>query len=188
MFIYLLPLSPPRHLEEGPLAGTQSFIPSPDGGLETTEAAFDYASVWLARAKGKEINLPPPQAYLLTLLAPILGAIGGTPSHERLSQQREELLRFLQQVPTSSLRHHSSDIPWADKVISPRILRDASEREDGRVVLGLDSPGPELEGSKRGGDFERVVLARFSPPRPPEDVEVKGREDVLGLRTLATKL
>ena len=29
---------------------------------------------------------------------------------------------------------------------------------DGRVVLGLDKPGPELKDSKRGGDWERVAL------------------------------
>lgn len=51
-------------------------------------------------------------------------------------------------------------------------------KSDGRSVLGLDKPGPELVGSGRGGDGERVVLVRFSK-EGPRDVEVRWRKEVL---------
>lgn len=50
--------------------------------------------------------------------------------------------------------------------------------KDGRSVLGLDHPGPELERSGRGGDGERVVLVRFRK-EGPRDVEVRFRKEVL---------
>lgn len=59
--------------------------------------------------------------------------------------------------------------------MSPRTL--FVRGEDGRVVLGLEKPGPELEGSTRGGDWERVVLVRFTKKGPVE-VEVRGREEI----------
>ncbi len=43
-------------------------------------------------------------------------------------------------------------------------------KKDGRSVLGLDKPGPELKGTDRGGNQERVVLVRFSK-EGPRDVE-----------------
>lgn len=49
---------------------------------------------------------------------------------------------------------------------------------DGRVVLGLDRPGAELDGSGRGGHWEQVVLVNFGK-HGPRDVEVRRREDVL---------
>lgn len=49
---------------------------------------------------------------------------------------------------------------------------------DGRIVLGLDKPGPELKGSGRGGDGERVALVRFTKAGPME-VEVRNRQEVL---------
>ena len=67
-------------------------------------------------------------------------------------------------------------IPWSDKVISPAAL--FVRRGDGRIVLGLDKPGPELKGTTRGGDWERVVLVNFRK-EGPRDVEVRGREEVV---------
>lgn len=49
---------------------------------------------------------------------------------------------------------------------------------DKRVVLGLDKPGPELKGSGRGGDWDRVVLVRFEKGIPGM-VEVRRRREVL---------
>lgn len=51
-------------------------------------------------------------------------------------------------------------------------------RRDGRSVLALDKPGPELRGSRRGGDARRVVLVRFGR-EGPRDVDVRERAEVL---------
>lgn len=58
--------------------------------------------------------------------------------------------------------------------------------KDGRSVLGLDYPGPELEGSGRGGDGERVVLVRFKK-EGPRDVEVRGRREVFDAERRGTE-
>jgi hypothetical protein len=52
---------------------------------------------------------------------------------------------------------------------------------DGRLVLGLDRPGPELARSGRGGDPDRVVLVDFRK-EGPRRVEVRSRETVLAQR------
>ena len=54
------------------------------------------------------------------------------------------------------------------------ILKKSS---DGRVAMGLDKPGPELEGSGRRGEKERVVLVNFKKEGPRE-LEVLWRKDV----------
>ena len=69
----------------------------------------------------------------------------------------------------------SEDPPWTDKCISPISLM--RKRTDGRVVLGLDKPGPELEGTGRRGDAERVVLVEFKK-EGPRKVEVAWRKDI----------
>jgi len=51
------------------------------------------------------------------------------------------------------------------------------KREDGRVVLGLDRPGPELEGQRKG-ESEHVVLVEFKK-EGPRRVEVRKKKDVL---------
>ena len=51
-------------------------------------------------------------------------------------------------------------------------------KSDGRSVLALDKPGPELADSGRRGDDERVVLVKFSK-EGPRNVEVRLRRDVL---------
>lgn len=72
--------------------------------------------------------------------------------------------------------HATASIPWAEKVMSPTVL--FMRRSDRRVVLGLDKPGPELKDTKRGGDWDRVVLVHFLKDGP-RDVEVRWREDVM---------
>ncbi|KAF5027121.1 hypothetical protein F66182_786 [Fusarium sp. NRRL 66182] len=72
--------------------------------------------------------------------------------------------------------HKTAMIPWGDKVMSPHNL--FIRKDDKRIVLGLDKPGPELKGSDRGGDWERVVLVNFGKGGPT-NVEVRRREDVL---------
>lgn len=73
----------------------------------------------------------------------------------------------------------TGDPPWGQKCISPTTmaLPNGKGREDGRVVLALDGPGPELEGRRRG-ERERVVLVEFKK-EGPRRVEVRWRKDVL---------
>ena len=121
-----------------------------------------------------------------------------------LQSQRDALLAFLNATPTAPPSPSPSpspsrtddplgtrQIPWSRKVISPAVLAAPRRRrggdggdgrgEDGRAVLALDRPGPELRGSGRGGDWERVVLVAFRDGTP-RDVEVRWRRDVvLGL-------
>ncbi|KAK5656934.1 hypothetical protein OQA88_3456 [Cercophora sp. LCS_1] len=133
---------------------------SHDGGLEHTEVAWDTAQGWLDKAKRGEVVLFPPQVYLISIVG--MFCKGG-----EVEEEREALRGFLREVPKGR-------VPWTEKVISPMGLGMRGER----VVLGLDKPGPELEGSGRGGDPERVVLVKFGK-EGPSGVEVKGREEVL---------
>ena len=67
-------------------------------------------------------------------------------------------------------------VNWADKVMSPVGL--LMRKSDGRSVLALDKPGPELKDSGRSGDEKRVVLVKFSK-EGPRNVEVRLRKDIL---------
>lgn len=62
--------------------------------------------------------------------------------------------------------------------MSPLSLGIRKKNGDGRVILGLDGQGPELEGRGRKGDAKRVVLVRFGKEGPRE-VEVRERREVL---------
>ncbi len=185
MYLYMLPIS------TAPSSSTSSaqtaLIPTPthDGGLEHTAATFDNPHAWLAQARSGAIILFPPQYYLLTLVSQFLPLPATTttnpPTPEACQAQRAALLTFLstpQSPPTSAAAEKAGThaITWADKVMSPAAL--LTRKADGRIVLGLDKPGPELKGSGRGGDWERVVLVRFGKDGPRE-VEVRGRGEVL---------
>ena len=190
MYLYMLPTECPEEEDcsaevvGAPGApGGAVVIPKPthDGGVEHTAAAFDSVEGWLARARAGEIILFPPQMYLLTLLARFLtGPPGGAAAQDEglrrrhYEGQRDALRAFLAREPGGG--HPTGRIGWADKVMSPRLM--FMRRADGRSVLGVDGPGPELKGSGRGGDWERVVLVRFGPEGPRE-VEVRSREEVL---------
>ena len=187
MYIYFLPLSqsslpinssssttdPDTEEEE-----KETMIPTPtsDGGKEHTAARFLPASTWLRLAQTNRIILFPPQYFLLHLISPFLSphnpssANTPIPSHDELAEQRKQLVEFVK----------TSEPPWGEKVISPLMMgpRDVKAREDGRVVLGLEKPGPELVGKKRG-EFERVVLVEFAKGGPRR-VDVRWRKDVLG--------
>jgi len=169
MYVYLLPLES----KAGAARDTESVIPTPthDGGLEHTAVAFDDVKDWLARAASGDIILYPPQMYLLKLLGEFLTGPGD------YAAQREALKAFLNKVPTGNPAHPTANIPWGDKVISPIPLN--VERADGRRILQLHSPGPELKGSNRGGDYDRVVLVNFTP-QGARGVEVVPREEVEG--------
>lgn len=60
-------------------------------------------------------------------------------------------------------------------------------KSDGRSVLGLEKPGPELKGMGRGGDEKRVVLVKFSK-EGPRDVEVRERSEILEEERAEAKL
>lgn len=171
MYLYMLPLA--SNLP------SEMLVPTPDGGVEHTAAVFAPAQHFLSLAASKDIILFPPQAFLLVLLTRFIAAASEA-SLEEYTSQRERLLSFLQQVPTAETakgrEHPTSRISWADKVMSPHNL--FIRASDGRIVLGIDKPGPELKGTTRGGDWERVVLVRFTKAGPTE-VEIRLRQDVL---------
>ncbi|KAK8065109.1 hypothetical protein PG997_011856 [Apiospora hydei] len=184
MYIYMLPFPrnhPPLHL-----------LPTPDGA-EITTSAFEDAATWLARQQSGDIILFPPQAFLLTLISqfcrgPPPHSSTPTPDTDYYQKQRDELTEFLRRVPTAekprSLKNPTSQIPWADKCISPVTTMMT---DDGRILLSLDRPGPELKGTGRGGDFERVVLVRFEKGTARQ-VEVMDREEAFKtLRPAAPK-
>ena len=138
-------------------------VPSADGGLEITSAEFAPAKEWLRRAKEGEIILYPPQFLILSLMTPFL-------DDEALptSEAESKLLDFV---------NHSGQPSWRKKIISPRgfIFR----QRDGRAVLALDSPGPEIEDEAPSqGDLERVVLAKFTKGIP-SDLEVMSRQKII---------
>lgn len=60
-------------------------------------------------------------------------------------------------------------------------------KSDGRSVLGLGKPGPELKDSGRGGDEKRVVLVNFRK-EGPRDVEVREKSEVLAEERQESKL
>ncbi|KAI1282706.1 hypothetical protein F5Y07DRAFT_195488 [Xylaria sp. FL0933] len=186
MYVYMLPLE----TSSDPVlsaAQSEALIPTADGGAEITAAHFDDAATWLQKQDRGDITLFPPQYFLLHLLSQFL--TGAPPSAKELDPsqtteyyraQREKLRVFLHTVPTSThpraAEHPTSQIPWADKVISPVTL--GLRHADRRVILALDKPGSELKGSGRGGDWERVVLVKFDKAGP-RNVEVRDREEVL---------
>lgn len=200
MYLYMLPLPPPspsprsssssgsRSKEYNPVVAPEAswseapIPPTPDGGgAERVTARFDDAASWLARQRRGEIMLFPPQCFLLHLVSRFL--TGPAPPGveevllEHYREQREQLLDFLETVPTSEgARHPTAHVPWQRKIISPALL--GVRRGDGRAILGLDKPGPELDGTGHGGDWERVVLVKFGYGAV-RNVEVRDREEVL---------
>lgn len=168
MYIYFLPLAG----VEGLPVDNETVIPIPtsDGGLEHTAAIFESCETWLKQAHNNEIILFPPQFYLMSLLAPFL-----KPELERalerteLLAQREEVVRFL------DTDGDGRGIKWGEKVMSPIGL---SFGKDGRSILSLIKPGPELQFTARGGDYDRVVLVKFGK-EGPRDLEIRKRSEVM---------
>lgn len=168
MYLYFLPLLDPS------LPGSSSAlaqIPTSDGGIEHTEAVFDYADEWLRRSRAGEIVLFPPQVFLLTQIAPYLKPLGRgnkTPGSEQravLKHQRVKLLKLIQDK--------DEDPPWAEKCISPRpLLKDRK-----RVIMGLDHAGDEVQGANRRGDLMRVMVWRLGKSGPA-GIEVRMRSDI----------
>jgi hypothetical protein len=171
MYLYFMPLPvnlDKKLLEELPTEGEREEIqiPTSDGGIEVTEAQFLPASEWLRRAQSGEIILFPPQYLLLHLASGFLDQEprSGAPMEE-MEKRRAALVQFV----------HSGSPAWTDKYISPKMLKMT---EDGRAVLALDEPGPELKGSGKRGESDRVVLVRFKKGSARE-VNVAWKKDVL---------
>ncbi|KAI4143894.1 MAG: hypothetical protein LQ341_002789 [Variospora aurantia] len=166
MYIYFLPLEVRGGIPQ------MLHVPTSDGGVEHTEAEFLPAREWLARAQADKIILFPPQFFLLSLVADFLGTTPGSEedaegllSTQRLQAQREALLDFVK----------SGDPPWGEKCISPSPLR-----KDGKeLIMGLNEPGPELEGTDRKGDDERVIWVRFKGKDGTSGLNVGWRTDVM---------
>lgn len=178
MYLYLLPLT----RRDVP---TKMIIPTADGGIEHTAALFAEPQAWIKQAGKGEIILFPPQLFILDTIGKHVGGgkVGSLEEEsKRFMLERRKLLKFVKQVPTATTelgkQHPASQVPWADKVISPIPMYMRDKEGDNRAVLSLNYPGPELEGSDRVGDFERVVLAKFSK-KGPINVEVRLREEVL---------
>jgi hypothetical protein len=154
MYLYFLPLptnADKKLLAELPAEGEHDELESPtsDGGIEVTEAQFLPASEWISRAQQAEIILFPPQFLLLHLVSEFLDKESRAgASLEEMEKRRRALVEFV----------HSGSPPWVHKCISPKMIQMTG---DGRAVLGLNEPGPELKGSDRRGESERVVLVRF---------------------------
>jgi hypothetical protein len=174
MYLYFLPLSASNGTPNGNVgissltSGSETLIPTPtsDGGKEHTAAQFLAAREWLAQANRGEIILFPPQYLLLTLAGQFLTPEDRLYSNDELAAQRQQLIDFA----------HTGSPPWTDKCISPRGVM--FRKQDGRAVLALDKPGPEVEMLDRKGDDERVVLVKFSK-QGPREVEVMLKKDAM---------
>jgi 8-oxo-dGTP pyrophosphatase MutT (NUDIX family) len=131
--------------------------------VETMAPEWRRASEWLRAARSGEIILFPPQFLLLYIVSSILDTPGDSP--DEILSKREILRRKI------------NDEGWKDKYISPIGF---STGEDGRSILELDKPGPELKDSGLKGDMEFVVKVKFNKEGPRE-VDVALRKDVLPL-------
>lgn len=176
MYVYFWPLtngfsSSSKGLLEGK-SEAEVLVPTSDGGKEHTEAVFRSCQQWTEMGSKGDVILFPPQYYLMWQLSKFL--TNATTDTAELEKQREEARKFL-------AGGGANGVPWAEKCISPQTLG----LWNGRAVLDLSKPGPELKGSGREGETGEVVLVKFSKAGPRE-VEVRGRKEVMeGMRVEA---
>jgi len=172
MYLYFLPLDSPL------AAGQQSsqiHTPMPDGGIEHTAAHFAYAEEWIRMSQSEEIVVFPPQFFLLTLVAAHLSAPveGQNHDNDALRGQRQRLLDFVRL---------DGDPSWGQKCISPDPIRREKNKY---LIMGLANAGPELEGTGRRGDTERVITVALDKEvergrQRPRSRDVLWRRDVFG--------
>ena len=167
MYIYFLPL-PSTASDTLKVKDAVIPVPTSDGGIEHTAATFLPPSAWLTRARDGLVDLFPPQYFLLHLLAPFFSPenVPSVISPEVLKQQRDAFLDF----------YHTGHPPWARRCICPVVL--SWNKDNGTTILGLDKPGPELDGTGRRGDAERVVVAT-TRQGGPRKLEVRWRAAVM---------
>lgn len=174
MYVYFWPLtngSFSKGLLEGKSEG-EVLVPTSDGGKEHTEAIFRSCKEWTEMGSKGDVILFPPQYYLMWQLSKFL--TNATTDSAELEKQREDARNFL-------AGGGANGVPWADKCISPQTLG----LWNGRAVLDLSKPGPELKNTDRKGETGEVVLVKFSKSGPRE-VEVRQRNEVLeGMRVEA---
>jgi 8-oxo-dGTP pyrophosphatase MutT (NUDIX family) len=182
MYIYLLPsedsndlpqtaeptLTEADNLRTSSHQEDRDFNATSDGGLENTAATFHPAHTWLHLAQSGAIILFPPQFLLLHLISQFLENDQTSPRAQR-RQRLEDIILSKQQ---------DGSPPWSAKCISPYALAMSEPRADGKVVLALDKPGPEVENTGLKGDEERVVLVKWNKDGPRE-LEVKWRREVV---------
>ncbi|KAK0509332.1 hypothetical protein JMJ35_008703 [Cladonia borealis] len=175
MYLYFLPLSDSSSLSPETDKTTQMHIPTPDGGIEHTAAQFLYPSEWLDLSIRGEIVLYPPQFFLLHLISAYLKPpppSSPVPTTKQLDAQRKQLLEFVLK---------DGDPPWGEKCISPTPLKRI---ENGRIlIMGMGDAGPEVEGTGRRGDRERVLKVELMGDvergrKRPSPREVVWRRDV----------
>ncbi|KAK3173701.1 hypothetical protein OEA41_007033 [Lepraria neglecta] len=172
MYLYFLPIDSQLSSKTDK---TQMHIPTPDGGVEHTAAQFLYPQEWLDLTLRGAIVLYPPQFFLLHLISAYLQP---SPSNEQsiptseLQSQRERLLHFVEM---------DGDPPWGEKCISPNPIKKI---ENGKyLIMGMADVGPELEGTGRKGDKERVLRVELMDEiergrKRPSPQEVVWRRDV----------
>ncbi|KAL9576384.1 MAG: hypothetical protein Q9212_007143, partial [Teloschistes hypoglaucus] len=162
MYLYFLPLAHPGIPQT-------LHIPTSDGGVEHTEAQFLSAAAWLDLAKENKIILFPPQFFLLSVVGDFLKPVGTSGASETLQAQRDRLLEFAK----------TGDPTWGERCISPTPLK--KEKGKGEVlIMALDEPGPELEGTDRKGDAERVIWVQFQGREGTSGLHVGWRRDAVG--------
>ena len=172
MYLYFLPIHSSLASKTDK---AQMHVPTADGGVEHTAARFLYPQDWIDLALSGEIVLFPPQFFLLALIAPFLlkpSSSGETMSTGSLEDQRERLLDFVRK---------DGETPWGEKCISPNPIKKTGNH----LFMGLQDPGPELEGTSRRGDPLRLIKVELAKDKErgrqrPEPQEIVWRKDFFG--------
>ena len=188
MYLYFLPIpthwspttNPSAISQSPPLSQLRSNAihkPISDGGIEHTAAQFLPPSEWLSLYRSYEIVLFPPQLFLLHLISPFLSpspsslhhsSLGSSPPNNvdipTIHQRREDLISFTR----------TETPPWTEKCISSKYI----SRPGQQAFLALDEAGPELVGTNRKGETERVMVEVRRKGKPLL-WEVRRKSDVL---------
>lgn len=189
MYLYFLPIPAPSPLPSNSSAISQSpfpiqsrsntvHIPTSDGGIEHTAAKFLPPSEWLSLYASYEILLFPPQYFLLLLISPFLSP---SPSSRLRSSLKPAPYSSNFDIPTLHRRRkaliaftRTGNPPWTEKCISAMYVSGLRPQK----VLTLHEPGPELAGTHRKGDAERVMVA-VGPKGKKLRWEVRWKSEVL---------
>ena len=176
MYLYCLPISQSNSNSAPGLGGLQTQRealipkPTPDGGIEHTSAQFLSPAKWLSMYQTGKIILLPPQFLLLHIISRHLSPKleSNITHHEELTNRRTRLLDFVE----------TGNPPWSEKCISPSPLYGPSKYTGMRTVMDLSKPGYELQGDKRGGETDIVVLADMTE-KQPRNLEIAQRDDIV---------